>query len=265
MVGCFSFLRPSKPTLPSPSASTGIAFVPSEMDEKTAELPAYSVESGPLEHGYTELEATIDGLSKELRILSLDIHSHPELAMKEYHTHDVLCRFMRDHGFEVTEHAYGMDTAWEATFEHRSSKLRGGKGRTIGFNSCVLIRLSRRMASDEHTQRGRRPSWRRTCLWPQSHCHRRRRFRPCRSRCAEEGASSCLSPRATLVRQTDTSGRVVLLGTPAEEAIGGKIELIKKGAYKPMDVCLVCRSHFLHHITSICHRCPILLREALSA
>lgn len=31
-------------------------------------------------------------------------------------------------------------------------------------------------------------------------------------------------------------GKVVLLGTPAEEDIGGKIILIKRGAYKQMDV-----------------------------
>ncbi|KAF9508821.1 hypothetical protein BS47DRAFT_1365657 [Hydnum rufescens UP504] len=34
-------------------------------------------------------------------------------------------------------------------------------------------------------------------------------------------------------------GRVVLLGTPAEEAGNGKIILIKRGAYKEMDACLM--------------------------
>lgn len=40
--------------------------------------------------------------------------------------------------------------------------------------------------------------------------------------------------------QADVPGKVVLLGTPAEEHIGGKIILVKKGAYKQMDV----RCHF---------------------
>lgn len=34
-------------------------------------------------------------------------------------------------------------------------------------------------------------------------------------------------------------GRVVLLGTPAEEKDGGKIVMIKNGGYKSMDVCLM--------------------------
>lgn len=33
-------------------------------------------------------------------------------------------------------------------------------------------------------------------------------------------------------------GRVILLGTPAEEGGGGKLKLIEAGAYKPMDACL---------------------------
>lgn len=105
----------------------------------TSTLPPYSV--SPLEQGYSEIETTVDDLSKELRALSLDIHDHPELAMKEYHTHDILCRFMRKHGFEVTEHAYDMPTAWEATFEHRSTVTGAGNGRTVGFNSYVSYSL----------------------------------------------------------------------------------------------------------------------------
>jgi hypothetical protein len=38
--------------------------------------------------------------------------------------------------------------------------------------------------------------------------------------------------------QTNTPGQVILLGTPAEETIGGKIQLLKKGAYRSMDVSL---------------------------
>lgn len=34
-------------------------------------------------------------------------------------------------------------------------------------------------------------------------------------------------------------GKVILLGTPAEEAGGGKSFLVKKGAYDEMDICLM--------------------------
>lgn len=36
---------------------------------------------------------------------------------------------MRKHGFEVEEHAYGLDTAWRASFAH------GKGGRVLGVNS----------------------------------------------------------------------------------------------------------------------------------
>lgn len=45
------------------------------------------------------------------------------------HTHDILVKFMKQHNFEVTPHAYGLETAWEATYQHKEG------GRTIGFNS----------------------------------------------------------------------------------------------------------------------------------
>ena len=41
--------------------------------------------------------------------------------------------------------------------------------------------------------------------------------------------------------QLDIPGRVVLLATPAHEADGGKISLLRAGAYKSIDV-----SHFDH-------------------
>lgn len=34
-------------------------------------------------------------------------------------------------------------------------------------------------------------------------------------------------------------GKVVLLGTPAEEGGGGKVLLLQKGAYKDMDICVM--------------------------
>lgn len=54
---------------------------------------------------------------------------------------------------------------------------------------------------------------------------------------AISGVAASLSVAAALVKH-DVPGRVVLLGTPAEEAYGGKIELLNAGAYKEMDACL---------------------------
>ncbi|KAG6917040.1 hypothetical protein DXG01_004092 [Tephrocybe rancida] len=70
------------------------------------------------------IEETLKDLDRELRELSLDIHSH--------HAHDVLTKFMAKHGFEVTEH-YHLETAWRAKFTN------GEGGRTIGVNSEPIL------------------------------------------------------------------------------------------------------------------------------
>ncbi|KAM0370829.1 hypothetical protein ACHAPK_005020 [Fusarium culmorum] len=44
---------------------------------------------------------------------------------------------------------------------------------------------------------------------------------------------------AEVLRDSNISGRVRLLGTPAEEGGGGKVHLIKAGAYEGVDACLM--------------------------
>jgi len=43
----------------------------------------------------------------------------------------------------------------------------------------------------------------------------------------------------TALEKHNISGKVVLLGTPAEEGGCGKFPLLDNGAYKEMDVCLM--------------------------
>jgi metal-dependent amidase/aminoacylase/carboxypeptidase family protein len=44
---------------------------------------------------------------------------------------------------------------------------------------------------------------------------------------------------ATALNKYNIAGKIVLLGTPAEEGGGGKTELLALGAYKGMDACLM--------------------------
>lgn len=75
------------------------------------------------------IEQTIQEADQDLRAVSLDIHAHPELGWDEHHAHDALTTLMESKGFQVERKAYGMETAWKATYEV------GQGGRTIGFNS----------------------------------------------------------------------------------------------------------------------------------
>lgn len=78
------------------------------------------------------IEETIKSLNKELRILSLKIHDNPEIAWKEFKTSDLCCTYLESKGFKVVRSAFGLETAWEASFEF------GNGGRVIGFNSEMV-------------------------------------------------------------------------------------------------------------------------------
>ncbi|KAF9485625.1 hypothetical protein BDN70DRAFT_889944 [Pholiota conissans] len=147
------------------------------------------------------IEAKIKELDSELRELSLDIHAHPELGFEEYHAHDVYTAFLEKHGFEVTR-KYHLPTAWKATFTH------GTGGRTIGVNS-EMDALKGIGHACGHNLIG------------------------------ISGVAVSLAIRAALEKH-NIPGKIVLLGTPAEEGGSGKVILLEKGAYQGMDACLMC-------------------------
>ncbi|KIM41419.1 hypothetical protein M413DRAFT_445430 [Hebeloma cylindrosporum] len=150
---------------------------------------------------FETIEAKIKELDAELRELSLDIHAHPELGYEEYHAHDVYTAFMEKHGFEVTKQ-FHLPTAWKATFSH------GSGGRTIGVNS-EMDALKGIGHACGHNLIG------------------------------ISGVAVACAIKAAL-ESHNISGKVVLLGTPAEEGGSGKVVLLEKGAYEGMDACLMC-------------------------
>lgn len=65
--------------------------------------------------------------------MNIQASSHIPLDLRDHsRTHDVMTKFMSEHGFEVTKH-YHLPTAWLATYKH------GQGGRTIGVNSEVSL------------------------------------------------------------------------------------------------------------------------------
>ncbi|PWY98627.1 amidohydrolase [Testicularia cyperi] len=150
------------------------------------------------------LELEIAALDKELRDLSLKMHSHPEIQYQEYKTHDLFVEYFKTKKeWKLTPKAYGLDTAWEAVFSHKAGK----DTRTIGFQSELDALPGIGHACGHNL-------------------------------IAISGVAAALSVAAVLVKK-DIPGTVVLLGTPAEEGGGGKILLQDKGAYKGMDACLM--------------------------
>jgi len=143
----------------------------------------------------------IDELSGELRKLSLGIHEHPELRFEEKYAHDTLTKFMESKGFKVTPHYKDLDTAWLATFTH------GSGGRNLGFNSEMDALPGIGHACGHNL-------------------------------IAIGGVAAALSVAAAM-KEHNISGRVTLLGTPAEEGGNGKCILLDRGAYEGIDACLM--------------------------
>ncbi|CCM01369.1 uncharacterized protein FIBRA_03419 [Fibroporia radiculosa] len=157
------------------------------------------------------IEETLDRLGPQLRQLSLDIWSHPETLWEERHAHDALTSFMSEHGFDVTPHYLGLATAWRAVYSRAPSVAGGGAAaapRVIGINSEMDALPGIGHACGHNL-------------------------------IAMAGVGVALAVKAVL-EQHDVPGKIVLLGTPAEEGGNGKGILLERGAYEDMDACIMC-------------------------
>ncbi|OZJ01920.1 hypothetical protein BZG36_05008 [Bifiguratus adelaidae] len=147
------------------------------------------------------VEHVVDTISKDLREISLKLHAHPEIAWKEHMAHDLLTDYMEKQGFAVTRSAFGLDTAFRAEYQ------RNKGGAKVAFCS----------------EYDALPGVGHGC----GH-----------NLIAVTGVASAVAVKAVL-EHLDIPGQVVLLGTPAEEGPGGKLNMIDAGAFQPMDVVLM--------------------------
>ncbi|KAB8200210.1 hypothetical protein BDV34DRAFT_232417 [Aspergillus parasiticus] len=141
----------------------------------------------------------IDAHDKELKLINEQIHKNPELAFEEFKAHDNITKLLEDLGFSVTKHAYGLATAFLAEY--------GSGGRVVAFNA----------------EYDALPGIGHAC----GH-----------NLIATSSIGAFLGVVAALKAST-LPGRVRLIGTPAEEGGGGKINLINAGAYYDVDACLM--------------------------
>ncbi|CAE6478836.1 unnamed protein product [Rhizoctonia solani] len=154
-------------------------------------------------------DRAIDELNGSLRELNLHIHDHPELKWDVKYAHDVLTQFIEEQGFQVTRH-YLADqlpgnTAWKAEFilSNKSDKAFP----VIGFNSEMDALPGIGHACGHNL-------------------------------IAIIGVAAAVGLKRAMEAH-NIPGRIILLGTPAEERGAGKVHLLKAGAYKEMDICLM--------------------------
>ena len=143
---------------------------------------------------------TIDSCKDELKDLSCEIWKNPEVDFKEYKAHDLLTGFLEKKGSSVERSYTGIETAFRATF---------GSGRP---NVCVICEY------DALPEIGH------AC----GH-----------NLIAEAGVAAGLGLKAALESSNAPKGRLTVMGTPAEETTGGKINLIQNGAFKDIDIAMM--------------------------
>ena len=144
--------------------------------------------------------AAIDGCRDELQELSGEIWRNPELGFEEVKAHELLTDFLEKKGFAVERSYTGIKTAFRATF---------GSGRP---NVCVICEY------DALPEIGH------AC----GH-----------NLIAETGVAAGLGLKAALESKGAPQARVTVLGTPAEEGMGGKVYLIENGAFEDIDLAMM--------------------------
>ncbi|MCH9017629.1 MAG: M20 family metallopeptidase [Chloroflexi bacterium] len=141
----------------------------------------------------------IEGARPELVELALDIHAHPELNYQEQHAAQLLSGTLEKHGFKVERGVGGVETAFTAT-------LPGGAG--DGPTVAVLAEY------DALPEIGHGCGHNLIAM-------------------AAIGAG--LGLKANLDK---LPGRVMVIGTPAEEGGGGKIRMLDAGVFEGVDAVL---------------------------
>ncbi|KAI8599609.1 hypothetical protein EDD21DRAFT_339589 [Dissophora ornata] len=157
-----------------------------------------------------DILTAIDEADADLRRLSLLIHDHPELGYQEHFAHKTLTDYLADQGFHVTRHACGIETAFIAEYVNQGpahAAATAGPLRSVGFCS----------------EFDALPSIGHGC----GH-----------NLIAISGVAAVLGIKAAM-EKNNIRGRVRLLGTPAEETLGGKRPMLERGAFEGLDACMM--------------------------
>ncbi len=142
-------------------------------------------------------QAGVEAARDELSEISLDIHSHPELAMKETRASALLADRLEARGFAVERGAFGLETAFRA---------RWGEGPVTIAYLCEYDALPEIGHACGHNL------------------------------IATAGLGGALGLKAAVSPDDVT---LLVLGSPAEEDIGGKAIMLARGAFDGVDIAMM--------------------------
>ncbi|KAG9289558.1 hypothetical protein G9A89_002331 [Geosiphon pyriformis] len=193
------------------------------------------------------VDSAIEEISKELRDLSLQIHSHPEISSQERFAHKILTDYLQSKGFTITRHAYNLETAFRAEFvnELDQDPHISRKRPVVSFNSeyDALPGIGHGCGHNLIAISGVAAAY---------------------------GVSIEISSVMSVIKSKNIAGKVVLFGTPAEgdafenvhsEIARGKSKLIQAGAYKDVDICIMLHPGWVDTLDPVYVACQILWVE----
>ncbi|KAF1951939.1 aminobenzoyl-glutamate utilization protein B [Byssothecium circinans] len=146
----------------------------------------------------------VDSRYDDLWNISQTLHENPELGFKEVKAHELLASFMEaQEGWTVTRSLYNISTAFSAVFEGN------GDGPIVSFNS----------------EYDALPNLGHAC----GH-----------NLIATVGVTGALAT-AKIMTEQKLAGKVVLFGTPGEESLGGKVDMLEAGIFDDykIDISLI--------------------------
>ncbi|KKK25669.1 hypothetical protein ARAM_003711 [Aspergillus rambellii] len=147
----------------------------------------------------TAITNAINDVNPKLYDINKKIHANPELGYAEFQAHDNITKMFEDLGYQVTKHAYGLETSFLVEY--------GTGGRVVAFNAEY------------------------DALPGIGHA--------CGHNLIAMMSIGAFLGVAKMLKESGIKGRVRLVGTPAEEGGGGKLKLIDAGAYQDVDACLM--------------------------
>lgn len=147
-----------------------------------------------------------DRLAAEIEAIGEYVFEHAELGNQEFASSRFLAEKLAEHGFAVTYPYLGMPTAFRAEFA-----CGGGAGKTIAFLP-EYDALPGYGPGKDQVAHACGHNWIAGCTL---------------------GAAIALSKMAD-----DLKGRIVVIGTPAEETVGGKCDLVARGAFDDVDAAI---------------------------
>ena len=150
--------------------------------------------------------ARAEALREKAAHIVADLHAHPETAFKEHRSMAVLADIVEEHGFSVRRGVYGVETAFEASWQ--SPDFVPAQHPTVAIQAeyDALPQIGHACGHNV---------------------------------IAAAGVTGFLAATAALDDVPSLSGRILLQGTPAEEGHSGKEYMIRGGSLQGVDAAVM--------------------------